>query len=67
MKERKIWTYKGVNVYPAGVNGSGIRWESIVPHLRADTKESMRELINAAQQTAREKYFATRLTSSFRR
>jgi hypothetical protein len=40
-----MWTYFGINVYPAGINGSGIRWYSIAPHLRADTKEGMRELI----------------------
>ncbi len=42
----KIWTYKGVNVYPAGLNASGIRWWALNGQLRADTKESMRQLIN---------------------
>jgi hypothetical protein len=43
----KIWTYKGVNVYPAALNGSGIRWYTIAPVRRADTKQSMRQLINS--------------------
>ncbi len=43
------WTYKGTNIWPAGRNSSGIRWYARipgVPTLRADTKQSMRELIN---------------------
>jgi hypothetical protein len=43
-----IWTYKGVNVFPAGPNSAGIRWYARVPGtpvLEADTKQSMCELI----------------------
>jgi hypothetical protein len=48
---RKEWTYYGINVYPADINGSGIRWYANpldYPNsgiLRADTKECMKELI----------------------
>jgi len=45
-----MWTYKGVGVYRAGANSSGIRWYARVPgqpsRLRADSKQSMRDLIN---------------------
>jgi hypothetical protein len=44
----EIWTYKGVNVYPASLNSSGIRWTALMgvgQCLRADTKEGMRRLI----------------------
>ena len=44
-----MWTYKGVNIYPANRNGSGIRWYAYTGRgysLRADTKASMRQLIN---------------------
>jgi len=52
-----MWTYKGVDIYPAGRNMSGLRWtatiaddrrfsESTPPNLMADTKQGMRELIN---------------------
>ena len=45
----KMWTYKGVDVYPADRNGSGIRWVSqalgLGSRLRADTKAGMRYLI----------------------
>lgn len=43
-----MWTYRGVDVFPADRNSSGIRWyarTSSAPVLRADTKASMRELI----------------------
>jgi hypothetical protein len=42
-----MWTYKGLDVYPAGLNGSGIRWYARSPWgiLRADSKASMRELV----------------------
>lgn len=43
-----MWTYKGLNVYRADPNGSGIRWYAWSPTygmLRADSKESMRKLI----------------------
>ncbi len=46
-----MWTYRGVNVYPAGLNSSGIRWYALGYQLglgmtlKADTKAGMRELI----------------------
>ncbi len=43
------WRYKGVDVFAADRNSSGIRWYArmgSVPTLRADTKQSMRQLIN---------------------
>lgn len=42
-----MWTYKGIDVYRADVNSSGIRWyaRTGTGTLRADTKESMRSLI----------------------
>ncbi len=42
---RKPWTYKGITIWPAEVNGSGIRWTAL-GGLKADTKQSMRDLIN---------------------
>lgn len=49
MTERKMWDYKGLDVFPADINGSGIRWYARSPWgmLRADTKASMRELITS--------------------
>lgn len=54
---RSIWTYKGVTVYPASLNSSGIRWyarclldsaaQLNAYNLRADTKQGMRQLIRA--------------------
>jgi hypothetical protein len=46
--EPKIWTYKGVNVHPASLNASGIRWWALTEdgQLRACSKEGMRQLIN---------------------
>lgn len=43
----KPWTYKGIDVYPAELNSSGIRWYARTPWglLRTDSKQSMRELI----------------------
>lgn len=43
-----MWTYKGIDVFGADLNASGIRWYARTPNgtLRADTKESMRHLIN---------------------
>lgn len=43
-----MWTYKGVDVFPADRNSSGIRWyaRSYRGILRADTKKSMRNLIS---------------------
>lgn len=47
--KRYIWVYKGVNIYPADVNASGIRWYAIVKgkKLRSDAKQGMRQLITA--------------------
>lgn len=57
MKTQHIWNYKGVTVFPASLNSSGIRWcaSSIEIRwcalrpgnitLRSDTKQGMRELI----------------------
>ena len=46
----EVWTYKGIDVFPvSGGNSSGIRWYARHPEagtLRADTKASMRDLIN---------------------
>jgi len=44
----KMWTYKGIDVYPADNNTIGIRWYARTDKgkLRADTKELMRKLIN---------------------
>jgi len=47
--ENGTWTYKGVNVYPAARNGSGMRWCTVGPTLRSDTKAGMRELITLTQ------------------
>lgn len=45
-----MWTYKGINVYPADRNSAGLRWEAFGPwgRLRADSKTSMRTLITGA-------------------
>ena len=46
-----MWTYFGIDVWPADPNMSGIRWYARLRSgpgpamLRADTKDSMRELI----------------------
>jgi hypothetical protein len=42
-----MWTYKGIDVFRADFNASGIRWYARTDAgiLRADTKASMRELI----------------------
>ena len=48
-----MWTYFGVEVFPADANGSGIRWYARTPAswgeaptvLKADSKASMRHLI----------------------
>lgn len=55
-KARTLWTYKGVNVFPADRNASGIRWYARMGlgfTLRADTKESMRHLITHEVDTRR--------------
>ena len=40
----KSWTYRGVDVHPAAINSSGIRWYALTDNgtLRADSKETMR-------------------------
>ena len=43
--KRKVHTYMGVNIYPAGVNSSGVRWHTIAPTLRADTLAGIKQLI----------------------
>lgn len=47
----RMWTYKGVDVYPADRNSSGIRWYARTYSgegvLRADTKDGIRRLIKA--------------------
>jgi hypothetical protein len=46
---KRIWTYKGINVCCAALNSSGIRWYARLPSgdaLRADTKQGMKQLIN---------------------
>ena len=49
MKPRVPWAYKGVKVYPARPNATGIRWTSApvdgIGQLHADTKAGMRDLI----------------------
>jgi len=44
------WTYKGVTVYRADRNASGILWyaRTGAGTLRADSKQGMRSLISAA-------------------
>ena len=42
-----VWWYRGVPVYPAPLNSSGMRWSTVRPSLRSDTKEGMRLLIKA--------------------
>ena len=45
----ETWTYKGIDIYRADRNASGIRWyaRTHAGILRTDTKESMRHLIAA--------------------
>lgn len=46
-----MWTYKGIDVYPADRNGCGIRWYARTGDgngvLKSDSKASMRQLITA--------------------
>lgn len=46
-----MWTYKGIDVFPAGRNTSGIRWYARTANgmLRADSKQAMRQLINGGR------------------
>jgi hypothetical protein len=58
MKRREVWTYKGHNVYPLGVNSWGGRWEVSCPglpvgHLMADTADGIREAITSVHGSAR--------------
>lgn len=61
-----MWTYKGVDVFPAGPGNSGLRWYARTTRpgrrpwkdgtpavLRADTKQSMREMITHYQDETR--------------
>lgn len=43
-----MWTYKGIDIFPADPNSSGIRWYARTEWgmLRADSKVSMKQLIN---------------------
>ncbi len=43
-----MWTYKGIDIYPADRNSSGIRWYARTSqgNLRTDTKEGMKQMIN---------------------
>lgn len=45
-----MWTYYGVNVWPADRNSAGLRWDALTDlgRMRADTKDGMRELIRRA-------------------
>lgn len=51
--QRQAWSYRGINVYPASMNSSGIAWSCFTPDawrnappvLRATTKETMRDAI----------------------
>lgn len=44
----QMWTYRGVDVYPADRNSSGIRWyaRTASGKLRSDCKQMMRFAIN---------------------
>lgn len=45
----RYWTYKGVDIHPADRNSSGIRWWALTDkgRIMADTKQGMKQLINA--------------------
>jgi len=49
VRHQTAWQYRGMMVYPADMNSSGIRWicRTVTTQcpLRSDTKEGMRELI----------------------
>jgi len=49
-----MWTYKGIDVFPADLNTSGIRWYARTASgiLRADSKASMRNLITEHKEHA---------------
>lgn len=51
----KPWFYKGVMVFRAAPNSSGIRWSSVNPYLRADTKAGMRQLISEWKENEKNK------------
>lgn len=48
---RASWVYKGVDVYPASSNSSGVRWYARTDYgiLRADTRDGMKQLIRDGQ------------------
>jgi hypothetical protein len=50
-KVQTMWTYKGIDIFPASLNSSGIRWYARTTDgiLRADSKASMRQLITNFQ------------------
>jgi hypothetical protein len=50
-----VWTYKGISVFRADLNSSGIRWYARTPNglLRADSKLSMKQLINGQRKGPR--------------
>lgn len=43
-----MWTYKGFDIFQADHNSSGIKWVTSTQwgRLRADSKQSMKQLIN---------------------
>ncbi len=55
-RKQTIWIYKGVTVYPADNNSSGMRWTAFLGHdgepqigfFSADTKAGIREMISDA-------------------
>lgn len=49
MSQSEVRTYRGVNIWPADRNGSGIRWTATVhgSRLRADTLAGIKQLIAA--------------------
>lgn len=44
----KVHTHRGVTIFPAGPNSSGIRWSALSPWgaLKADTLAGMKQMIN---------------------
>jgi hypothetical protein len=41
----RVYSYRGVFIYRASMNSSGIRWHTISPNLRADTLAGIKRLI----------------------
>ncbi len=52
--KQQLWTYKGVDVFRADRNSYGLRWYARLTSgtIRTDTKERMRQFINARTQPA---------------